>query len=196
MNKMEDNTPFKKHFMIDLETLGFTSNSVIAQIAAVEFFPLSGKIYRKFEVNVDIEDCQKHGLQIDASTVKFWLNQSNEAKKRVFYAFARPLSRALNHLYEFVHEDDTFAVSAENIIMWANSPSFDLEILKNAYKKTGSDFFWQFRNERDFRTISQLFPDIAKNHERIGEAHTALSDCINQAAILAKCLENIPILLI
>ena len=70
--------------MIDIETLGRTSNAVIVQIAAVAFDPMTGETDGEFCINLDPVDCQKNGLTIDAETVLFWLKQSNEAKTKVF----------------------------------------------------------------------------------------------------------------
>lgn len=178
--------------MVDLETLGNTSNAVIAQIACVEFNPFTGEIYRKFSVNVDIESCKKYGLEISASTVLWWFDQSPELRQNVFFKSGEDLYEALGELYVFL--SDHGENCKEDIIMWANSPSFDLEILKNAIIKTsGYQDFWLYGNERDFRTISKLFPDIQKNHLRIGQAHNALDDCINQVQILRKCMKFIEI---
>lgn len=176
------------HIMIDLETLGRKNTSVIVQIAAVAFDPYTGETGAEFCVNIDAENAQNWGLTIDAGTVLFWLEQSREAHQRVFYERKNTLHSAISQFREYA---SNLVDSEEELIIWGNSPSFDVEILKNAFSVCNIIFPFQFRNERDFRTISKLFPDIAKTHERVGIAHDALDDCRNQIAILHKCYQNI-----
>ena len=174
------------NLMIDIETLGRSNTSVIAQIAAVHFDPMTGKTGFSFVQEIDIEDCQRCGLTIDASTVLFWLQQTQEVKRSVFFNSKKGLKNTLLEFWGFLGNDK------KNTFLWANSPSFDLEILKNAFRKCGiEEEVWRFQNERDFRTISNLFPDIAENYKYTGEKHNALDDCRNQIAILHKCFERI-----
>lgn len=175
------------NIMIDIETLGRKNTSVIVQIAAVAFDPFTGETGAEFCVNISPEDCQTHGLTIDATTVVFWLEQSREAHQRVFYNSKSLLHQAITGFDIFCGE----IAETKDLIVWDNSPSFDVEILKNAFKVIGIEFPFLFRNERDFRTISKLFPDIAASHVRVGVAHDALDDCRNQIAILHKCYQRI-----
>lgn len=177
------------HIMIDIETLGRAPDAVIVQIAAVQFDPMTGETGEEFSVNIDPVSCQEYGLKIHSETVLFWLEQSKEVHQRVFYAAKKQLKTALLMLTDFIISIEF--ETKERAIVWANSPSFDLEILKNAYRATQLREVWEFRNERDFRTISKLFPQIVENHERKGLAHNALDDCRNQIAILHKCYQKI-----
>lgn len=177
------------HIMVDIETLGRSPDAVIVQIAAVQFNPITGETGDEFCINVDAADSQKYGLKIYAETILFWLEQSREAHQSVFYGAKSQLKTALLELTDFIISVEF--ETKEKAIIWANSPSFDLEILKNAYRATQLKEVWEFRNERDFRTISKLFPIIIEAHERTGIAHDAISDCRNQIAILSKCFLRI-----
>jgi 3' exoribonuclease, RNase T-like len=174
------------NIMIDLETLGRSQDSVIAQIAAVQFDPKTGEIGAEFCVNVDIESSKYLMKNIDASTVKWWLKQPKEAIESVF--FSDNPKGLLDSLKQFCEWLNTIKVNFGDLVIWANSPSFDCEILKHAFSKSPYPILWDFRNERDFRTVSKLFPQVAENHKRVGTAHSALDDCRNQVAILCECL--------
>ena len=169
--------------MIDLETLGRSNDSAIAQIAAVQFDPFAGETGAEFCVNIDIKTC--YHLKIDASTVQWWLSQSKEAINSVFFSEnSVGLLDGLKQFNEFLQKiKDEYS----ELIIWGDSPAFDCEILKYALSKSPYPILWDYWNERDFRTISKLFPDVAKYHVREGIAHDALSDCKNQIAILKKC---------
>lgn len=83
----------------------------------------------------------------------------------------------------------------DNVNVWANSPSFDLILLSNAYKKFNMAIPWKFYNERCVRTISYLKPDVKKNTNRQkGVAHSAIDDCIYQIEYLCETIKSLNIL--
>jgi hypothetical protein len=67
--------------MLDLETLGTSSNSVIIAIGAVLFD--RDQIKSTFYANVDAASCCKMGLRMDPNTVMWWLTQSDAARRRI-----------------------------------------------------------------------------------------------------------------
>jgi exodeoxyribonuclease VIII len=181
----------KNNIMIDIETLGRSHNAVIVQIAAVQFDPLTGEMGSEFLCFIDAENAQKHhNRKIDASTAIWWLKQSDEARKAVFENAERlTLFDAMLELRGFI--DIIIAENLDDVIIWGNSPSFDLEILKSSFNTCGINNKWEYYNERDFRTISKIFPDIAQTHKYKGVHHFALDDCKSQIAILHKCMSRI-----
>jgi len=75
--------------------------------------------------------------------------------------------------------------------IWANSPSFDLEILKNAFDFSGQMWPFGFWAERDVRTIKEAAypcssPDDFPPFET-GTAHDAVDDCIKQCLQVQHC---------
>lgn len=161
-----------RDIMIDIETLGTKPGSVIASIGAVAFDATTGVIGDKFYVKVDVADAQSEGLQIDASTVVWWMQQSDDARASTFAGEdVAGLAMALEELHEYVKAED-----AERV--WGNGPSFDLVQLEAAYSVLGEPAPWSFRAHRDLRTLRDLsgveIPDI-------GTAHNALDDAIAQA---------------
>lgn len=170
--------------MIDIETLGTDPGAVIVSIGAVRF-SVDGDgdgdgaagIEDELFVSVDIESCQDHGLEIDANTLAWWLGQSAEARKQL--SGGDDLESALRELRAFVDDCDE---------VWANSPSFDLEILAEAYDRVGLSVPWQFWQERDYRTCRAVleWPD----REQEGTAHDALDDARFQAKCLVEALRG------
>ena len=159
--------------MIDLETLGTRPNSVILSIGAVAFD--EDKIHDEFYVNVDLETSLPLGFEIDPSTVYWWLKQDKTAgellDKNKF-----SIRWSINQLSEFIDKHDPNEI-------WANSPSFDLVMLKNAYGKVGRHVDWNFWVERDFRTFmamarpDRIYPKVA---------HNALEEAKAQAETLIR----------
>jgi len=156
--------------MLDLETLGNSSGCIILSIGAVHFDPKSNEIDPfYFYSTISPEDSQKHGLKFDASTVIWWMQQNDAARKALTSATAPPV----NVLDQFA------AWLPKDAIVWGNGSDFDNVILAEAYKVTGKPLPWKFWNNRCFRTLKNLRRDVKA--ETTGTAHNALDDAINQA---------------
>ena len=165
--------------MLDLETLGNGSRSVIISIGAVEFDPESGALGREFYVNVDPQSCVSAGLEIDASTVMWWMQQSEAARA----VFKQPAGQLFDALQEFSR---WFPALAQ---VWGNGATFDNVILSNAYRAAGLEQPWKFSADRCYRTLKNLMPDVKQGS--VGTAHNALDDAKYQALHAIKLLQII-----
>ena len=63
--------------------------------------------------------------------------------------------------------------------VWGNGATFDNVILSNAYKAAGMEQPWKFWDDRCYRTVKGLLPDI--KIERLGTHHNAVYDAMSQA---------------
>ena len=70
--------------------------------------------------------------------------------------------------------------------IWSHA-SFDMPILKAAYRQEGMAFPLNHYTFRDIRTLTHL-TGVQKTKVE-GIAHTALDDCRNQAKYISKALE-------
>ena len=165
------------HLMIDIETMGCSQTAAIVSIAAMEF-NMTGKTGETFYAIVDLQSCLDYRLEMDGTTVMWWLRQSEAARKELTESKPLSLPSALLDLNAWINNRD--------YEVWANGARFDLGILTNAYQVCGIEVPWHFRKERDVRTIVSLQPGIKKLHVPIGTAHHALDDCNNQIMYLTK----------
>jgi hypothetical protein len=165
--------------MIDLETLGKNSHSAIISIGAAEF-NASG-LGRTFYANIDPESCVRAGLKMDASTVMWWMQQSEQARA-AFNADAK--SSLLRALTDFC---DWFPDKA---CVWGNGATFDNVILSNAYDLTSIAKPWKYNADRCYRTLKALYPGVTPDL-RGGTYHNALDDAVHQAQHAAKILRHI-----
>lgn len=156
--------------MIDLETLSTDNDAAIVSIGAVMFDNLT--IGSEFYITIDAESCEKLGLTISASTVKWWMSQENKTDT---FKGTCSLPTALVALSDWLPDD---------VKVWCNGVDFDSVILTNAYKACGLILPWKYYNSRCYRTVKNLAPDIAL--KRIGLAHNALDDAMSQANHLAN----------
>lgn len=171
---MIDKVELMGHLMVDIETLGTKSKSVILSIGALEFDIETGKTGRKFYTNISLDSCIGAGLRIDGKTVMWWFDQGQEARQALSHPEPIPLKYALNDFRVFIKSLDV------DIQVWGNSARFDLGILNDAYDTFNEDIPWNFRNERDVRTLVSFRPDIKKMTPFYGTAHNALDDCDQQ----------------
>ena len=169
-----------RHLMLDLETLGTTPGCVVLSIGAVEF-DLNG-IKGEFHAHIDIDSSTSLGLQVDARTVMWWLDQSKEAQNALLQADTFPIQDVLNAF------NDTF--EWKDLKIWANGASFDFPILEAVYKAAYRRAPWMYYNQMDFRTMKNLVPKNSYELLRVhpGTAHDALDDARSQALTLINII--------
>lgn len=166
-----------RHLMIDIETLGTKPGSVITQIAAVQFDLKTGKLGETFNEKISIQSCLNIGLQVDEGSLEFWSEQPQGNFNNLFKN-TRNISEVLYLFRVFVN-----SLKPSDLEVWGNSNRFDLGILENAYNKINQDKPWNFRNERDVRTLVSFNPSIKEKHIKSANnynKHDALDDCMFQ----------------
>ncbi|MEG2431387.1 MAG: 3'-5' exonuclease [Acinetobacter sp.] len=172
------------HVMIDIETLGTSTNAPIASIGAVFFEPSTGMTGARFYVRVDAENDELNGAVASVATLKWWLKQSREAQAELLDSEALSVWEAMSKLDYFLAEN---AVPEDEALLqvWANSPTFDCSILRAAYARSDMECPWLYKNERDCRTVVELGKVIGFNPKHDmpfrGERHNALADAVHQA---------------
>jgi len=170
-----------KNVMLDLETMGNSSNAAIIAIGAVEFDIENKSIGKKFYQVVDLESSVKIGGVIDASTVLWWMKQSEDSRKE-FEKKGCDIAFSLQSFSSWIKG----VGEKGSVDVWGNGAVFDNVILSNTYKRLGLDVPWEFWNDRCYRTVKSLYPDVWL--ERVGTYHNALHDAESQAIHLIKMI--------
>lgn len=166
------------HVMIDLETLGTQPGSVILSIGAVVFDPEASPnacIKSEFYTVVSRADCEAKGLTVSENTLKWWGQQSEEARKVLVEAEstdAKDLMTALQELARFIPFGSK---------VWSNGANFDQPLLDVAYDRVGITLPWKYWNSRCYRTILALCPNEESMQPGTVLAHDALEDAKWQA---------------
>lgn len=181
------------HVMLDLETMGNSSTAAIVAIGAVVFneegFPTPA---REFYATVDLESSVREGMSVDASTVYWWLQQSEEARKALLAPDKYSLPSALGAFARFIRECPEYTKDRE-VCVWGNGATFDNVILSNAYKLCEMQRPWSYQGDRCYRTVRNLAPRITV--ESVGVAHNALDDAKYQANVLIAIARELNIVL-
>lgn len=171
-----------ENVMIDLETMGVNNNAAIIAIGAV-VFDFEGNIGPTFYETISLQSSVENGGVIDPSTVLWWMRQSDEARKE----FEREGSYEVCVLDSF--ENWLLSFSEDNMKVWGNGASFDNVILANAYRRYAFEVPWKYYNDRCYRTMKNLHPEIMM--EREGTHHNALADAISQAKHLQRIMDYV-----
>jgi hypothetical protein len=164
------------HIMLDLETMGNGPHAAITAIGAVAFDPRGEAAPEGFYHPVDLESAMAGGGVVDASTVLWWMQQSDEARA-MYSQDAVSIETALRDFAGFVK---LVRIAGDGWVhVWGNGAAFDNVILRSAYDRSGMEAPWGYRENRCYRTFSAVFdmPEI----DFKGVPHNALDDARYQA---------------
>ena len=164
--------------MIDLEGLATGPDTTILTIAAQSFDPFGSGCYdRHYYARVTLESQENRA--IDDGTIAWWATQPEHAREEAFGEQDRiPLDQALDELGRLIWHAR---------LIWAQGPTYDMNILEHAYKSYGKSLPWQFYNVRDARTVYSLWPGLPKPPT----SHHALEDCRRQIDMLQATLKHL-----
>lgn len=167
-----------RHVMVDIETMGLTTDSAIVAIGAITFDPLSGKFGRTFYRELawrDQDDREK-----DPDTYAFWMKQSPAARKCL---------DGTADLYDTLEEFAAWLPAG--CTMWGNGPEFDMAMLTHAYQQVLIPIPWAFYRIQSCRTMMLLWETMTGCTDPInkgmkGTTHNALDDAKNQAKEVSR----------
>jgi len=162
------------HVMLDLETYGVASGCPVLSIGAVVFSP--GSAPNEF-YGVARKEQLRFGLWEEPETVKYWQDQSEDARKVLTDPRAVDLDVLLKRFADWL---DPAA------FVWGNGADFDLPILATAYRACGMAVPWRGFNGRCYRTMKNLAPSVKLIRQ--GTHHNALDDAKSQAEHLTRVL--------
>lgn len=171
-----------KDLMIDLETWGNGNNAVMVQFGGCYFDRMSGEIGETLKINISPESSLRAGFEVDASTIQWWLRQSDNARKSVTEGHAYDVTEGLVLINNFIKK-------AKQI--WSHA-TFDYVILMNHFQRLGVKPSTHYRDARDIRTLVDLAGgcDWGK-YKRVGTHHDALDDCKYQVAYCVDCISKV-----
>ncbi|MBF8220460.1 3'-5' exoribonuclease [Serratia ureilytica] len=173
------------NLMLDIETLGVSTEAPLISIGAVFFEPLTGEcgseFYRVITLSSALENCL-----VEPRTLQWWMAQSDSARAVFNDSSAIDLHEALREFSLFVQSR-----GSDEVQVWGNGASFDNAILAAVYRKHAQKLPWRFRNDRDVRTIVELAKCLKNVDVRASfsinasDAHHALRDAKFQVAYVS-----------
>lgn len=162
----------------DFECLGNSFNAPIIQIGAVKF-NINGEILDEFQQNIKWESLQKLPFTMDYSTVKWWMQQTKDARDSILdQNGAVNLKKAFSDFRKWIDEPKDYK--------YFTHATYDAVIFSNTCKVLGIDVFIPFRLQLDIRTLHFIAGDVYAVRE--GIHHSALADAQHQANYISKML--------
>lgn len=173
-----------KHVMIDTETLGRTPGSVVRSVAAVEFNPQTGETGRQKVWKIDLTDSIRYGFKVEASTLKWWMMQSDEARREFVEGAETPLEDFLEDFMQFIAATD----EGNDFTLWCLQLDFDVAMLRSMYSWYNLNVYrcdeevlpWDFRKVRDVRPYMDALDSAGLLPPKVADRHTPLADCLAQ----------------
>lgn len=140
----------KPAVMIDTETLGLNPDALVLQIGYCVADLDSGHYLVK-PVTLNLHNHEQPTRDIDAGTVRWWLQQDKKVFDSVFFPTEyRSLADVKAELVGVVSS------YGNNVTVWAKPAMFDLPLVKSLFACS----LWSHRKERDMQTvIAMLDPD-------------------------------------
>jgi DNA polymerase III epsilon subunit-like protein len=171
--------------MVDLETMSTQKNAAIISIGAVKFWlNVSQDEFtddQLFYQTVSLKSSQKAGLDIDANTVEWWIQQSREAQSALFTNNQKDLTSALHALSNWFPRD---------ACLFGNGATFDNVILRSAFEACGIQYPTTYKQDMCYRTLRRLSDVEMPKFE--GTKHNALHDAMAQTKHLMAILQKTP----
>lgn len=173
-----------KHVMIDTETLGRTPGSVVRSVAAVEFDPQTGETGRQKVWKIGLTDSIRYGFKVEASTLKWWMMQSDEARREFVEGAETPLEDFLEDFMQFIAATD----EGNDFTLWCLQLDFDVAMLRSMYSWYNLNVYrcdeevlpWNFRKVRDVRPYMDALDSAGLLPPKVADRHTPLADCLAQ----------------
>lgn len=168
-------------FMVDIESMGTNPEAPVVAIGAVAFDLVAMEIGPQFYTNIDLESSMALGAKPDAGTIMWWLTQTEQARLRITQGFRPTVGEALGNFTLWLNDHTT---ERNYRRIYSCGPDFDVTLLAQHYRLVMHELPWQYWNSRDYRTIRDLWRDIADTVQRNGTHHNALDDALHQVEVL------------
>ncbi len=167
---------------VDIETGDTARTAALISIGLVLFDPYSQELGETYLCAIPPSSNDSAPRRTwSGSTMEFWSN--NPA------ALAELATHPQRTLQSFIREFNAFVAKHKPDCIWANSPTFDIAILRDLYESRGYSFPFPFYKERDVRTLKALLPKHLLP-ELDGTQHNALVDAIHEARLVQAFTTN------
>lgn len=184
-----------KHIVIDIETLGTGSRAAILEVGATVFDPLaddlpeSPAVENIFYRQVDLQHELNLGFEVDASTIMWWIGQSEENRNRILEIHSKKSGLQTHTVLDNL---TSFILAHRVKFIWAHGATFDPVILAEHFKRLKRDPPFNFRDVRDTRTlyaVASLEEETWKTLLHNPKKHHPVHDAWTHARAINYCLQ-------
>jgi hypothetical protein len=169
------------HAMIDLETLGTSTDAVVLTIGGVKFDPNTmSPTYDEFYYRIEVDEQLNNGRSVDPDTLDWWAKQDPTVMEEALGDGNRtPVDTVLDALRKWMAGVDC---------LWAHGVAFDVVLMETLYKDYDKPHPWPFWKVKDSRTLFGILPKDPRKTKTF-EAHNALEDAKIQALCVQEAIQ-------
>lgn len=165
------------HGMVDLETLGTGSNSVVVSVGLIAFNISTGEIIAELDIGLNLNQQIKTGGVIDGDTLEFHFAQAPDSIQKMAQRKVLDVKDGLDNISNFIKANNITA-------LWGNGATFDCVILRNLYARHLKAFPLGFWTDRDLRTAVDIYNIDVGAVPFVGIRHYCLDDARHQVKLL------------
>lgn len=180
--------------MVDLETLGKSSESPIIQLGAVVFDIWTGTTLARFNDYAALTE----KTIVDGTTLKWWLDADRELLAETLRKGVMSEKELITEFVHFIEENAWDPGQPKQVYLWGNGILFDNRFIKDKCERYGLIYPIHYRNDRDVKTIVEVYCiknhvdyDTVKYQDRSLIEHDALNDCLEQVRVVSKCFRDL-----
>jgi hypothetical protein len=171
--------------MVDIEALG----DAVCQIGACSFDRDTGEIHEEFLVNITPKSCIDAGLGLRWGPVNFWLQEASNGSPLTWTEDPIDLYAALQLFNNFFIQVKEKHGGYRGV--WSHA-TYDMPQLHKAYRAAKVPQEWNYKRERDIRTLVDLAKVTLKKVEhKEKKTHDALDDCRYQVEYSVECFKKL-----
>ena len=172
------------NIVLDLETLSTQEDAAIIQIGCCipEFdrVHVPKGISHEIEIGIAYEEALKSEFHKCGDTMLWWEQQDPVVRRQVFSG----QDTYEDAFHQFKYWIECLRVDGADVAIWGNGSDFDNRLLSYSLDSMGLHKVWNFRNNRDLRTLKALFPVEITNVPINETKHTALGDARYEARLI------------
>ena len=170
--------------MLDIETMGYRTRSVILTFGAMKFDPRKIEVepHTPFYHRLDVDSQLALERTTDESTMDWWMQQAEDVREEAMGEDNR------TELMTFCKDLNKYLVGVDEI--WAHGTTFDIVMVESLFRDLGMPTPWSYGKVCDSRTLFTQFGD--PRDKNADQAHNALADAYYQAVAVQKVLAKYP----
>lgn len=169
---------------IDLETLGTAPGSIITQIGLCAFNDFGGELPPGHNIFVDPQSCIDREMTATWDTLRWWLQQSDDARNVLATTPGTDIKSALQLVRQYMDAHMT-----EHFTVWGYAANFDVTLLEAAFFLCSLPVPWTYRQVRCARTLLAVTKGVDKPVS--AREHVAAEDARAQAATVIECINKL-----
>lgn len=182
--------------MVDIETLGTSSDSTIFQISSVAFDINTGDTISSYNRIADIRKNEDYEMNVSGNTLVWWLNTDKDLLSKL-------LNEGKGSSSELIEDFNTWLVGlglVGDLHLWGNGIIFDNKMIQHQFENSGLEYPIHYKRDRDVRTIVDLTcvklgiteKELRdKYYDKNLEVHNAFNDVINQINLVVNCYREL-----